>query len=135
MKVVINRCYGGFSLSDTAFERYLDLKGITWYKDNSWRGLSEYYNIPVEEYEALYEVCKARPDSPDKFKELNGLYLYSLAIERNDPLLIQIVEELGEESWGKYAELKIVDVPDDVQWEIAEYVGLESVKEISRSWT
>ena len=43
MKVVINRCYGGFGISDTAFKRYLDLKGITWYKGESGFSSSDYY--------------------------------------------------------------------------------------------
>jgi len=28
MKVVINKCYGGFSLSPEAIQRYADLKGV-----------------------------------------------------------------------------------------------------------
>ena len=75
MKVVINRRYGGFNISDTAFERYLDLKGITWYKGESEYGFSDYYNVPVEEYEALYELCKAKPVGPGRFEEVNGLYI------------------------------------------------------------
>ena len=132
--IVINRCYGGFGISDTAFERYLDLKGITWYKGESSIGTSVYYTVPVEEYEALYEVCKARPVSPDRFKEVHGLSLSPYDIERNDPILVQVVEEMGEESWAKYAELKIVEVPDDVVWEIDEYDGLESISEAHRRW-
>ena len=135
MKVVINRCYGGFGISDTAFERYLDLKGITWYKGESIIGSSEYYNVPVEEYEALYELCKAKPVGPDRFKEVNGLYISPYDIERDDPILVQVVEELGEESWGEYAELKIVEVPDDVVWEIDDYDGMESISEVHRRWS
>ena len=33
-----------------------------------------------------------------------------------------------------YAELKIVEVPDDVVWEIDEYDGLESISEVHRRW-
>ena len=135
MKVVINRCYGGFGISDTAFERYLDLKGITWYKGESECGFSDYYNVPVEEYEALYELCKAKPVGPGRFAEVNGLCISQYDIERTDPILVQVVEELGEESWAFAAELKVVEVPDDIQWEIDEYDGMESVREVSRSWS
>ena len=135
MKVVINRCHGGFGLSDAAFERYLDLKGVTWYKGKTDYGMSNYYTVPEEEYDALYEVCKVRPVSPDRFKEVNGLSLSSYSVERDDPLLIQVIEELGEESWAKYAKLKIVEVPDDVQWEIDDYDGMESIHEVHRSWS
>lgn len=133
-RVVINKCFGGFGISDAAFERYLDLKGITWYKGKTKYGSTEYYTVPQEEYDALYEVCDARPVSPDRYKEVNGLYLSNLDIARDDPLLVQVVEELGEESWGDFAKLKIVDVPDDVQWEIDEYDGIESIHEFHRIW-
>lgn len=56
------------------------------------------------------------------------------SIPRNDPILVNIVEELGEDSWGSFAELKIVDIPDDVEWEIEEYDGTEWVAEVHRTW-
>lgn len=33
-KIVINKSYGGFELSNEVFERYLELKGISYNKDN-----------------------------------------------------------------------------------------------------
>ena len=56
-------------------------------------------------------------------------------IPRDDPILIQVVEELGEASWGSAAELKIVDIPDDVEWEIEDYDGQEWVSEVHRTWS
>lgn len=85
MKVVINRCYGGFSLSEKAMK----FLGV----DSSW---------------------------PD--------------IARNDLKLVECVEKLGEEANGMYAELKVVEIPDDVNWEIGEYDGLEWVEEVHRRW-
>jgi|APCry1669188910_1035180.scaffolds.fasta_scaffold38578_3 hypothetical protein len=55
-------------------------------------------------------------------------------IERNDPLLVQVVEELGKESYGDYSVLKIVDIPDGISWYIQEYDGLESIHETHRVW-
>lgn len=134
-RIAINRCFGGFGISDAAFERYLDLKNITWYKSESEFGTSNYYTVPVEEYNALEKLCAARPVGPDRYKELNGLYLSQYDIERDDTILIQVIEEMGTESWGFAAELKIVEVPDDVQWEIDEYDGLESISEVHRRWS
>ena len=54
--------------------------------------------------------------------------------ERNDPILVQVVEELGEISWADYSRLKIVEIPDDVQWTIEDYDGIESVHEVHRVW-
>lgn len=88
-KVVINRCYGSFKLSDKAINRYAEVAGV--------------------------EVV------PRVF-------------DRADPFLVQVVEELGEESWGDYAKLGIVEIPDDVKWEVEEYDGKEWVAEVHRRW-
>ena len=55
-------------------------------------------------------------------------------IERNDPILVQVVEEMGSNADGSVAELKIVEVPDDVEWMIEEYDGTEWVAEVHRTW-
>jgi len=55
-------------------------------------------------------------------------------INRCDPVLIQVIEELGDVANGDHAELAIVEIPDDVQWEIAEYDGSEHVAEKHRVW-
>ena len=85
MKIVINRCYGGFDLSDKA-------------------------------------------------KEILGIK-YGTEIKRNDPRLVAIVEELGNEAntWG--SSLKIVEIPDDVDWIIEDYDGVEWVSEKHRTWS
>lgn len=55
-------------------------------------------------------------------------------ISRTDPILIGIVKELGESANGGYAELRIIEVPDDIDWEIEEYDGIERVVEVHRYW-
>jgi len=49
--------------------------------------------------------------------------------------LVAIVEALKERADGKYAKLKIVEIPDDVNWYIEEYDGNEWVAERHRTWT
>jgi hypothetical protein len=56
-------------------------------------------------------------------------------LSRNDPDLVAAVEELGADASSRYAELKVVDVPDEVDWYISEYDGLEEVHERHRSWS
>lgn len=36
---------------------------------------------------------------------------------------------------GKCAELKIIEIPDDIEWEIEEYDGWEHVAEKHRVWS
>jgi hypothetical protein len=59
---------------------------------------------------------------------------WSKSISRDDPLLIEIVERMGPEAGGKYARLKVVEIPDGVDWEIEEYDGNEWVSEVHRTW-
>lgn len=57
------------------------------------------------------------------------------AIERDDPDLVRVVEELGKEANGRYADLKVVEIPDDVKWDIEEYDGSEWIAEVHRTWS
>ena len=93
-KIVINKCHGGFGLSDLAMRRYAEIK---------------------------------------KIEDVNTIHIYD--IPRDDPVLIQVIEELGKESFDRYADLKIVEIPEDVDWYIEEYDGLEHVAERHRTWS
>lgn len=53
---------------------------------------------------------------------------------RTDPKLVECVELLGSRANGEYAELKVVEIPDDVEWYIREYDGMEEVHEKHRIW-
>jgi len=55
-------------------------------------------------------------------------------IARDDAVLVDIVERMGADANGPFSELKIVDVPDDVNWYIEEYDGCEWVAERHRTW-
>ena len=71
----------------------------------------------------------------DMYKQLSNKYeIYDFELDRTDPVLIQIVETLGAEANGRFAKLLVVEIPDDIKWEIAEYDGIESVEEVHRSW-
>lgn len=47
--------------------------------------------------------------------------------ERWDPFLVEVVEELGELSFGEHAALKIVEVEDGRPFRIQEYDGAEGI--------
>jgi len=140
MKIVINRCFGGYGLSHEAIMRYLDLKGITVYPEQGegiWKFWTYWLVKPegrfeVKETEDFYAMSMEERQahnqkySDETFEENN--------IERNDPVLIQVIEELGDAANGEHAELAIVEIPDDVEWEISEYDGSEHVAEKHRVW-
>lgn len=122
MKVVINKCYGGFGLSDEGFERFLELKGIKYYKWKHRFGGFNYSTVPKEEY--------FREDGSQEAAS----YLSMYSISRTDPCLIQVVEEMGRKAESDTSKLKVVEIPDDVSWQISEYDGLECIEEVHRTW-
>jgi hypothetical protein len=131
MKIVINNCHGGFGLSDEAIERYIELRGLALFKDfNSTWKTSSYYTVPVAEFEEAHQQDKKIGD----YTKSNALCWSQYDIERNDPLLIQVVEEMGENVNTRFSELKVVNIPDDVEWQIEEYDGSEWVAEKHRTW-
>lgn len=74
-----------------------------------------------------------------KYKLLAGIEdtldwsMYDIA--RDDPYLVSVVQELGEDANGIFANLKIVEVPADVDWYVDEYDGREWVAEKHRTWS
>ena len=63
-------------------------------------------------------------------------YLSENTFERTDPKLIDAIEAVGiEESAGSCANLRIIEIPNDVDWEIEDYDGCETVHEKHRKWS
>lgn len=121
-KIVVNSCFGGFGLSDAAVKRYAEIKGI----ELIWVPRTQYGKEDWEYHSEHWE----RADIADEDERYFSYY----DIDRDDPALVQTVEELGAAAGGNYAELRIADVPDDVEWYIDEYDGIETVREQHRTW-
>ena len=114
MKIVINKCYGGFGLSEEAVLLYAKKKGLNLIiQRNKGLKLNHYY-------------LNSKKD---------GNYFCERDIQRNDPILVQVVKELGVKANGSCSELKIVEIPDDVEWIIEEYDGKEWIAEDHRRWS
>ena len=67
-------------------------------------------------------------------KGLDSYQSYGYQLDRTDPKLISVVEQLGSKADGDGAVLKIVDIPDDMDYYIDEYGGRESIHEVHRFW-
>lgn len=68
---------------------------------------------------------------PEMVEELNN----GETDNRNHPLLIQLIEEIGERS-SIYCDLKVIEIPDDVEWGIIETaLGGEVVVDLERIWS
>jgi hypothetical protein len=61
-----------------------------------------------------------------RLKELGLEFKWQYDIPRHHPLLVQVVEELGEEASDPYAKLKVEEINSNL-YKIDEYDGLESV--------
>jgi hypothetical protein len=112
IEIVINKCYGGFGLSELAI-RTLRQRNVEWANE-------------VVLFGETYENGAVKDSNFDSYNP------YKLS--RDDKDLVQVVKDLGEKAYGEYSKLSIVDIPDDVEWEIDDYDGFESIDEIHRTW-
>jgi hypothetical protein len=139
MKVVVNRCYGGFSLSPRAISELAKLDGKTaYFFKYSGYNPTTYEAISLEDATGQTFGITAF-DSPDLPTDENDYWknhnLNSRSDARDDPKLVQVVEMLGSEvASGSLAELEVVEIPDGTDWVIDEYDGMEHVEEAHRSW-
>ena len=61
-------------------------------------------------------------------------YGYDFCDDRTNPKLVECVEKLGKKANGQSAELKVVEIPDGIDWELDEYDGIEHIAEKHRTW-
>ncbi len=142
MKIVINRCFGGFSLSQVVIERYLEKQGkeCFTYEQTKYR-----FKDQLDEFTKVKEgagsgsslhFTKDLGESFNKFPEDDSIYVgVGREVDRADPLLIEAIEEIGVHiSSGSLAELSIVEIPDGTKYIIKEYDGQEHIAEEHRTW-
>jgi hypothetical protein len=142
MKIVLNKCYGGFGVSHEAIMRYGELKGVEvvlYTNDEPHTGDSTIFKrITVEEMEELSDWAISyvvNPPEGDTFevdydREDNEipefLSTYDFEKYRADPEFIQTVEELGKLASGRFANLVVVEIPDGAEYDISDYDGVET---------
>ena len=73
--------------------------------------------------------------SKGQYIMVNDQYWDGRTIKRDDPVLVDIVREMGETADGDFASLRVVELPADVDWIIEEYDGREWVAERHRTWS
>jgi hypothetical protein len=119
-KIVYNACHGGFGLSKEAVLRYAELKGIKLYEyvEPRWKntGFYMWIKVPQDEYDKM------------SIDEQHEVWFHDRDLDRADPILVQVVEELGEKASGRCARLEIQELPKGTMYRITEYDGFESVE-------
>ncbi len=143
MKIVINKCFGGFGLSEAAYEKLIEW-GIPvrqYQEQERDKETGRYKPQFLNDGEVIFDRklgtggSDTHQDLTRAMISLGGRYWDSWTEgNRDHPLLIKVVEELEKEASGKCAELVIVDIPNAVSWEIEEYDGVEHVVETHRTW-
>lgn len=108
-KVVYNNCFGGFGLSKAAVLRYAELSGFTLEREPSSFS-------PDDDFFGSWKR--------------DGEYWSDRDISRTDPILVQVVEELGDAAGDHYAKLAIREIPTGTKYRIDEYDGNEAVMTI-----
>jgi hypothetical protein len=140
MKIAINAAHGSFGLSPDAIRLYCKKTGTPCY----------FFDLTFKNKENNYEVIFMPTDTPVGMlrwsaytipnpSEVKDPHKYrfndNFRDDRANKYLIETIEELGSKvASGPFSKLKIVEVPDDVKWHIAEFDGWEWVAEDHRTW-
>jgi hypothetical protein len=141
-KIVINTCFGGFGLSHEAILAYLNKCGVPVWTETNEKFSSmipfNYYLVPPEERipgdpEDWHSMSLAERQAHNSAYSKTVFHDRDLA--RDDPYLVAVVEEMGNKASGRHAELKVIEIPGDVDWVIEEYDGNEWVAEKHRKWS
>lgn len=138
-KVVINRCFGGFGLSEAAYAKLIEwgvpVRAYAEPPRDPETGL--YRERGENEGEVIFDrTLGVKGAMDDAMMSVCGRYWETWLDKRRDhPLLVRVVEEMGEAAESRHAELKVVEIPADIAWHIEEYDGIEHIAEDHRTWT
>ena len=139
MKVVINGCYGGFSLSPEAMKMLAKKKGreCHFFK-HEYENILDIQYTPVSMKDA--DMFSTAFDTVELPEDMSNEWYVEHVIDsrpddRTDPDLIAVVQKLKKKANGNCAELHIVEIPDDVNYSIEEYDGIEHIAEVHRTWS
>lgn len=151
-KVILNKCFGGFDVSPQAYQLYAMKKGYSHLYKYIWDIPKNYSPFDTDDkndrsyilvdlfndnifgfYFTKYFGDKIRYSEISK-EDWNKYHLSLNSNNREDPVLIEVVEELGDEASGALGELIIVEIPDDLNYVIDNYDGIETLHENVEVW-
>lgn len=137
MKIILNGCYGGFSLSYEAMFLYLYAKNqkAYFYKDISvyddYTKVHKYERITLQEIRELKTSRFIYCTTEDQGKYLDHFpenIVNDRDLDRTDPILVSVVETIGSDAAsGRFASLYIEEVPNGTQYKIDNYDGIEEL--------
>lgn len=140
MKVILNKCFGGFGISLEGYKLYCQKKNLPciFYRFDS---VKDKNNIFKKVSTPNYMSYCFTYDFGETFESTVGVddsqfekMLYLDSSYREDATLIEVVEELGEKANGRFANLVVVDIPDGLNYVIDDYDGVETLHERVKEW-
>lgn len=135
MKLVLNKCYGGYGLSSEAITEL--------YKQGSkavkFSTFSQYFG---RKWKSMTQAEK------DRELDFSTRLLSAVVLEdgivtqdsswdvsiRSCPKLVKLVEDWGDKANSRHSKLEVVEVPDGLDLQFDEYDGIEFIEEVHRSW-
>jgi hypothetical protein len=138
--VVINTQHGGFGLSAEGIHRYLEITGTPyWIEENRLSIVSPRFWLVAPEHRVRDPDAETwHAMSMAERQQHNQLYSQQVFsdsdLDRDDPVLVQVVRELGKAVNSRFSDLKVIEIPADVEWQIEEYDGREWIAEKHRTW-
>lgn len=138
-RVVINKCFGGFGLSDAAYEKLIEW-GVplrVYVEEERDPETGRYRPQPSNNGEVIFDRTHETSDLSGAMIRLSGRYWDTWTRDnRTHPLVVRVVQELGSKAAsGRHAELAVVEIPDGVEFTVEEYDGSEHVAEKHRTWS
>lgn len=133
MKIAISTGLA-FGLSDAAIRLLAKKKGVTLYPESQDYDV-EYWTVPEDKWLSL--PAESTDQQLDEYTTYRKANTFNYLVPRNDKDLIEVIEELGSKvASAEYAELRIVEIPDGVDWviECNDEIGNEWVAERRRTW-
>ena len=135
-KVILNKCFGGFGVSKEAYELYAKKKGISVFHYTQEDLKKEIYTYATDD-NRLFDFYFTKDFGNYAYISNDDYKKYLLNLDekfREDKTLIEVVEELGEKASAFYSNLKIVEIPDDLDYVIDNYDGIETLHQKVQEW-
>ncbi len=133
MKIAISTGLA-FGLSDAAIRLLAKKKGVMLYPESQDYDV-EYWTVPEDKWLSFPDPLTDQ--LLDEYTAYRKANTFDYSVPRNDKDLIEVIEELGSKAASaEYAELHVVEIPDDVDWviECNDEFGNEWVAERHRTW-
>jgi hypothetical protein len=125
-KVVINTCFGGFGLS-------VEAEKLFWERKLNKEIFVYEYNPETDDYTKVSDLTQASEcahfteedygENPDDLT----LELILARVKRHDPVLAQVVEELGSKADGECSRLRVIEIYCPM-YKIMNYDGNELIR-------